>query len=69
MPFGILNHVLTNYEGNPWDLVKDIFWKYAIWILPVYALRRWCAGGTNQTLRRMASRVVIVTVPPTVLRI
>jgi hypothetical protein len=62
MPFGILGHVLTEYRIDDWEVIKGPLKRYGIWIVLLYALRRWCAGGTNQSLRHMASRVVLVTV-------
>jgi hypothetical protein len=64
MPFGILGHLVAEYKSDHWDVAKSLFTKYGIGIGVVYGLRRWCAGGTNQDLRNMASRVVIVTVKP-----
>jgi len=62
MPFGIINHVLTKYPVNDWFIYRGTLIRYGIGLLVLYGLRRWCAGGRNQALRRMASRVVIVTV-------
>jgi hypothetical protein len=64
MPFGILDYVLSTYTADGVSLYKAPLLRYAIAALVLYALRRWSAGGTNQTLRQMAARVVLVTVPP-----
>jgi len=63
MPFGILTHVLTEYRLDHWDVLKHVLARYGIPIALIYGLRRWCAGGTNQSLRQMASKVVLITVP------
>jgi hypothetical protein len=65
MPFPFLGHVLTTYKIDYWEVLKGPFAKYGIGIGLLYALRKWCAGGVNQDLRHMASRVVIITVSPT----
>jgi hypothetical protein len=62
MPFGILGHVLTEYKLDHWQVARRLLTKYGIWIGLAYGLRKWSAGGSNQHLRQMASRVVIVTV-------
>jgi hypothetical protein len=65
MPVGIIDYVLSTYTADDLStLYKGPLLRYAIGALVLYALRRWSAGGTNQTLRQMASRVVLVTVPP-----
>src|SRR5947207_13064629 len=66
MPFGVLGHLLTEYRIDDWEVVKGPLKRYGIWIALLYGLRRWCAGGTNHSLRHMASKVVIITVqhPP-----
>ena len=62
MPFGIVSHFLTRYPVNDWPVYRGPLIRYGVGLLILYGLRKWCAGGTNQSLRRMASRVVIVTV-------
>ena len=62
MPFGIVSHFLTRYPVNDWSVYRGPLIRYGVGLLVLYGLRKWCAGGTNQSLRRMASRVVIVTV-------
>ena len=64
MPFGILSHILTEYRLHHWDVLKHMLMRYGIPVALIYGLRRWCAGGTNQSLRHMASKVVLITVPP-----
>jgi len=62
MPFGILSHLLTEYRLSRWDVLKSLLTKYGIPIALIYGLRRWCAGGSNYSMRHMASKVVLVTV-------
>jgi hypothetical protein len=64
MPIGILGHLVKNYDLDQWDVVKPLLGKFGIPLGAVYLLRKWCAGGTNTSLRHMASKVVIVTVLP-----
>jgi len=62
MPFGILNYVFTKYRFDDWDTIKGIIWPYGIGIAVIYGIRRWSAGGTNQSLRNLASKVILITV-------
>jgi hypothetical protein len=62
MPFEIISHLLAKHPVNDWTVYRGPLIRYGIALLVLYGIRKWCAGGTNQSLRRMASRVVIVTV-------
>lgn len=62
MPFGMLGQIITKYRLDDLGLLKGVLKRYGIWIGLIYGLRRWCAGGKNESLRFMASRVVIITV-------
>jgi hypothetical protein len=64
MPLGVIGHVLSKFQLEHWEVLKVFLKRYGIWIGLTYGLRRWCAGATNQSLRQMAAKVVIVTVRP-----
>jgi hypothetical protein len=64
MPIGIIGHLVKRYDLDQWDVISPLLMRYGIPIGILYLLRKWCAGGTNTSLRHMASKVVIVTVLP-----